>query len=133
MKHVRIKNVSRPLLFTIAPAWISALLNGSVRATLCLLFDAGRRDARYACKRQTCFIPSTGETAEINAPLLSMIIWVTYAAMLFDSGQRSIDAWYFMFSICFLRASLSMAANVLASIGRGSRRRSARRRRLQLH
>lgn len=38
------------------------------------------------------------------------------AAMDFDRGQRSIDAWYFMFSICFFKASLSMVANVLASI-----------------
>lgn len=28
------------------------------------------------------------------------------AAMLLDSGQRSIEAWYFMFSICFFSASL---------------------------
>lgn len=38
------------------------------------------------------------------------------AAMLFDNGQRSIEAWYFMFSICFLSASLSMAARILGSI-----------------
>lgn len=46
--------------------------------------------------------------------------------MLFDRGQRSIEAWYFMFSICFFNASLSMVAIVLASIGCGgddSRRR----------
>lgn len=49
----------------------------------------------------------------------------TYAAMLLESGQRSIEAWYFMFSICFFNASLSMVAIVLASIGCGgdSRRR----------
>lgn len=41
---------------------------------------------------------------------------IAYAAMDFDKGQRSIDAWYFMFSICFFKASLSMVANVLASI-----------------
>lgn len=37
----------------------------------------------------------------------------TYAAMDFESGQRSIDAWYFMFSICFFRASRSMFAKIL--------------------
>lgn len=42
------------------------------------------------------------------------------AAMLLDSGQRSIVAWYFMFSICFFSASLSMAARVLGSMGDGS-------------
>lgn len=40
----------------------------------------------------------------------------THAAMLLDSGQRSMDAWYFMFSICFFSASLSMAARILGSI-----------------
>lgn len=36
--------------------------------------------------------------------------------MLLDSGQRSIVAWYFMFSICFFNASLSMAATTLGSM-----------------
>lgn len=51
----------------------------------------------------------------------------THAAMLLERGQRSIEAWYFMFSICFFNASLSMVAIVLASIGCGddSRRRLA--------
>lgn len=43
----------------------------------------------------------------------------THAAMLFDRGQRSIDAWYFIFSICFFNASLSMAARTLESISAG--------------
>lgn len=51
------------------------------------------------------------------------------AAMLFDNGQRSIDAWYFIFSICFFSASLSMFAIVLASIGRGWRLKLSRKRR----
>lgn len=38
------------------------------------------------------------------------------AAMLLDNGQRSMDAWYFMFSICFFSASLSMAARILGSM-----------------
>lgn len=40
----------------------------------------------------------------------------TYAAMLFDRGHRSMDAWYFMFSICFFSASLSMVASTLGSM-----------------
>lgn len=43
----------------------------------------------------------------------------THAAMLFDRGQRSIVAWYFIFSICFFNASLSMAATTLGSISSG--------------
>lgn len=38
------------------------------------------------------------------------------AAMLFDNGHRSIEAWYFMFSICFFSASRSMVARILGSI-----------------
>lgn len=37
----------------------------------------------------------------------------TYAAMDLDSGQRSMVAWYFMFSICFLSASRSIFAKIL--------------------
>ncbi|KYN35633.1 hypothetical protein ALC56_10193 [Trachymyrmex septentrionalis] len=40
----------------------------------------------------------------------------TYAAMLFDRGHRSMDAWYFIFSICFFSASLSMVASTLGSM-----------------
>ena len=52
----------------------------------------------------------------------------TYAAILFDRGQRSIVAWYFMFSICFFSASLSMAATTLGSIsGRDQHRQQLAR------
>lgn len=51
---------------------------------------------------------------------MKMMIWLgprcTYAAMLFDRGHRSIDAWYFIFSICFFNASLSMVASTLGSM-----------------
>lgn len=40
----------------------------------------------------------------------------TYAAMLLERGHRSMDAWYFMFSICFFNASLSMVASTLGSM-----------------
>lgn len=40
----------------------------------------------------------------------------TYAAMLFDRGHRSMVAWYFIFSICFFSASLSMLASTLGSM-----------------
>lgn len=40
----------------------------------------------------------------------------TYAAMLFERGQRSMEAWYFMFSICFFNASRSIAATTLGSM-----------------
>lgn len=40
----------------------------------------------------------------------------TYAAMLLERGHRSMDAWYFMFSICFFSASLSMVASTLGSM-----------------
>lgn len=42
-------------------------------------------------------------------------LWVfsTYAAIDLDNGHRSIDAWYFMFSICFLSASRSIFAKIL--------------------
>lgn len=43
----------------------------------------------------------------------------TYAAILFDNGHRSIEAWYFMFSICFFSASRSMVARILGSIASG--------------
>ena len=36
----------------------------------------------------------------------------TYAEMLLESGHRSIVAWNFMFSICFLSMSLSIAAKI---------------------
>lgn len=42
----------------------------------------------------------------------------TYASMLFERGHRSIVDWYFMFSICFLRASLSIADNTLSSMAK---------------
>lgn len=41
--------------------------------------------------------------------------------MLLDNGHRSIEAWYFMFSICFLSASRSMVARILGSIAPASR------------
>ena len=37
---------------------------------------------------------------------------LTYAAMLLESGHRSIVAWNFMFSICFLSISLSICARM---------------------
>lgn len=40
----------------------------------------------------------------------------THAAILLDSGHRSMLAWYFMFSICFRSASLSMLASTLGSM-----------------
>lgn len=50
----------------------------------------------------------------------------TYAAMDFDKGQRSMVAWYFMFSICFLSASRSIFARILSFCVRlmGERRES---------
>lgn len=35
----------------------------------------------------------------------------------FDKGQRSMVAWYFMFSICFLSASRSIFAKILNFLG----------------
>lgn len=51
----------------------------------------------------------------LNFFAFGIFCW-TYAAILFDKGQRSIEAWYFMFSICFFNASRSMVASTLASI-----------------
>jgi len=45
----------------------------------------------------------------------------TYAAILLLRGQRSIVAWYFMFSICFLRASLSIPLSTVGSSVRPGR------------
>lgn len=44
------------------------------------------------------------------------MFWLTYAVMLFDKGHLSMVAWYFMFSICFFNASLSMVASILGSM-----------------
>ena len=85
------------------------------------------RDARYVHRR--LFSQKIRTECEDSAEIRMWKCWATYAAMDFERGQRSIDAWYFMFSICFLRASLSMVASVLASIGRGYERRRSRRRR----
>ena len=46
---------------------------------------------------------------------------LTYAAMLLLRGQRSMVAWYFMFSICFLRASLSIPLSTVGSSVRPGR------------
>ncbi|KYM94851.1 hypothetical protein ALC62_14446 [Cyphomyrmex costatus] len=48
--------------------------------------------------------------------MIRLVPRCTYAAMLFDRGHRSMDAWYFIFSICFFSASLSMVASTLGSM-----------------